>query len=181
MAFGKSEHFGNNSEFSVEMAPAPVHPDRPRVAGCSELSWNARLTLIVSPLFMMSVGLTDTPIAAFVLKLTSSNFHVGLVTGTGGLAQLLVAPCAGYLADKLSRQVVLRFASLLTVLSAGWTFTWVLYFRHRVSNHALFVMILGMLRTLRTPGRRDAHLLQARRFQRMITGIIRMIRINIYT
>ena len=107
------------------------------------LNWNARLNLIIAPLSMASVGLTETPIAAFVLLLTNSNFNVGLASGLSGLSLFAASLPAGYAADRIGRQAVLRLASLLTLLSSGWFITVLVYFQRRVDSHVLFYMLLS--------------------------------------
>ena len=124
----------------------PVTADQPPRRCCAEfreLNWNARLTLIVSPMFMATMGLSDSPLAAFVLLLTTSNFEVGIASGVSGLALLFVAPCAGALADTVGRQIVLRIASVLVILSSGWICTWILYFQPRVSGQELYYFLLA--------------------------------------
>ena len=90
------------------------------------MNWNAKVVLMISPLFMVSVSLTGTPIAAFVLLLTKKNWEVGLASGVSGIATLIVGPFAGWAADRLGRQGVLRFASVFTFVASGFLCTWLL-------------------------------------------------------
>ena len=107
------------------------------------MNWNARLALLIAPITFFGNSLSESPLAAFTLILTRSNFDVGLATGCGGVATLLVGPIAGYMADRLGRQAVLRVASVVTFLASGWMCTWLLYFQHRVGSTTLFAMLLS--------------------------------------
>jgi len=80
---------------------------------------------------------------AFAFLITRSNFLVGLSSTVSGLALLLVAPCAGCLADRVGRQAVLRLASALAVLSAAWVFVWLLYFQPHTSDRTCYALLLG--------------------------------------
>ncbi|EOD12801.1 hypothetical protein EMIHUDRAFT_247234 [Emiliania huxleyi CCMP1516] len=112
-------------------------------SSCASLNWNARLALIVSPINMVGVGLTESTMTAFAFLITRSNFLVGLSSTVSGLALLLVAPCAGCLADRVGRQAVLRLASALAVLSAAWVFVWLLYFQPHTSDRTCYALLLG--------------------------------------
>jgi MFS family permease len=92
---------------------------------------------------MVSVSLTSSPLAAFVLLLTKRNWEVGLATGVGGLSLLLVAPFAGCAADSFGRETMLRVASVITFLSSAFTLVWLLYLQRRVSEISLFEMVLA--------------------------------------
>ena len=125
---------------------APRHRSRrsrATAAMVDSMNWNAKVVLMISPLFMVSVSLTGTPIAAFVLLLTKKNWEVGLASGVSGIATLIVGPFAGWGADRLGRQGVLRFASVFTFVASGFLCTWLLYFQQRVSEWTLYEMLLA--------------------------------------
>ena len=107
------------------------------------MNWNAALTLLIAPLNMAAVSLTENPLAAFILKITHNNWEVGLATGVGGMATLFVGPAAGWLADRIGRDSVLRIASVITCMGTCWMCLWLLYFQRRVAEGALFQMLLA--------------------------------------
>ena len=106
------------------------------------MNWNARLALIVGPLQMACTGLTEMPLAAFILVETHSNLQVGLATGAAGLSTLFVAPLSGWLADRLQRQAMLRCASFISVLNTVFMCTVLLYAQHHVGAFTLYQLII---------------------------------------
>ena len=107
------------------------------------MNWNARLALVVGPLQNACIGLTEMPLAAFILLETSSNLGVGLATGAAGLSTLCVAPLSGWLADKLQRQTMLRVASAVSVLNTAFMCTVLLYVQPRVDSHTVYQLLLA--------------------------------------
>lgn len=106
------------------------------------MNWNARLALIIGPLANACVGLSEMPLAAFILLKTHNNFEVGIATGIAGVATLVVAPVSGCLADLFRRQTVLRIGAAATVINTAFMCTLLLYVQTRVSSLTLYELLL---------------------------------------
>ncbi|KAJ1622904.1 hypothetical protein T492DRAFT_618225, partial [Pavlovales sp. CCMP2436] len=57
-------------------------------------------------------------LSAFIYLLTNSTTAVGVSTGVRGIAQIAVAPLAGWAADRLPRHLLLRFGSCIGLVAA---------------------------------------------------------------
>ena len=123
---------------------------------CSTLNPNVRLTLAYS--FVLSTAsslLSQTPLASFILLLTQDargvpsdggkqdNLAVGIATGIQGIVNLLCAVPAGVLADRFGRQVMLRAASCMLVVSCVFLTVCLTVVQHFFSDAVLFYCLLG--------------------------------------
>ena len=107
------------------------------------LNANVRFTLLYALLLSIASSLTfDNVFAQLIKMLRNDNTSVGIASGVKGTTQLLLALPAGWIADRIGRQAVLRAASAFALLSVGYTAI-VLTMRHRFSDDALYALLLG--------------------------------------
>lgn len=70
---------------------------------------------------------TSTIVQSLVaFQLTSKNYAVGLVVFSRGIAQLLLAPLGGAVADRFSKRGILLGSQLLTA-AVFWALAWIMY------------------------------------------------------
>jgi len=76
--------------------------------------------IIATALYRMGTGLyMMTVLPSFLLLVGGNKFDVGFAEGLQGLANLVSAMPAGYIADKWSRRACIRIGNCLSLLSAG--------------------------------------------------------------
>ena len=120
---------------------------------CQKLNRNVRLVLVYAiTLSVISSLISQTPLAAYILlvRQESGVSHdygaVGVATGLQGVVSVLVALPAGIIADRMRRQMLLRIASILGVITAGYTAWCVVYVAgdsHDFSRDDLFYALCG--------------------------------------
>ncbi|CAL1148056.1 unnamed protein product [Cladocopium goreaui] len=90
------------------------------VARRSPWTHNVICGIVATAFYRMGAGLyMMTVLPSFILLVGGNNFDVGFAEGLQGLANLLSAMPAGYIADKWSRRACIRMGTCLTFLSAG--------------------------------------------------------------
>ena len=82
---------------------------------------NVRLSIAFTFLMAFSAGAYGyTVLSGYLRELSNSNTSVGFAEGLQGMANVVVALPAGYLADRYSRSAILRVSSVLGLLSSGF-------------------------------------------------------------
>ena len=96
--------------------------------------------------------ISQTPLAAYILLVRQENGHqedyaaVGIATGLQGVLSVLVAFPAGIVADRTRRQMLLRIAAVLGLVTAGYTAWCVVYIAgdtHDYSRNDLYYALCG--------------------------------------
>lgn len=117
----------------------------------SGLSWNIKLGLAWTVAETASASIRSGDVlSAYLFLLSGNNRDVGFVQGVNGSMQLLVAFPAGWLADHMRRDRVLRIAAVLGAI-AGCALLTALVLQLDVTYLFLAAALLGVYRGFNNP------------------------------